>query len=141
MTLKKIVTFTLATFILLNTNGCLSYNTLKQSNQEINQRKARGAIVAQPLGNDGVGIGVDLLNLEALGEHPWKQLLSALGDALMVWGATEATKYVQKELNKDDDDDNAKSDVPSGLNGSDNGANNITINGNNNSVVINGGKQ
>jgi hypothetical protein len=139
MGLKKVITFILAIFVILNTSSCLSYNTLKQSNQEINQRNARNAIVAQKLGDDGVGIGVNLLDLEALGLHPWKQLLSACGDALMVWGASEATKYVQKELNNDNEDNaESKGGIPES---SSSGDNNITINGDNNSVVINGEKQ
>lgn len=118
----------------LATSGCLSYNTLKTSNSEINQRKA---IVAQQLGDDGVGIGVNLLSWEALKEHPWKQLWAAFGDALMLWGANEAKKQIEKFIeDKNDNDNEDDSDSPKSSAPDTDNPHTVNINGDNNTIII-----
>lgn len=140
--IKRMLLLIVLAFSMLSSSGCLSYNTYSNSKNEIAQRRA---IVGQKIGEDGVGIGVNLLDVEALSIHPWKQLLSAGGDALMIWGASAATKYVEDKLNKDDDDDDDENSESKGsvdgtpLNSGD--SNVINVTGDNNKIIIKGEKQ
>jgi len=90
----------MVTIILALTNGCASSLVLQTSKQRINQRRAiaRGntAIKAAPL-EYGTGVGIDILNLEALTEQPLLQMLAALVDAGMVYAGYEGIKSLDSD--------------------------------------------
>jgi hypothetical protein len=78
--------------ILIFSNGCASYMVMQNSKEKIARTKAyasnnQAAIRAIDLGEGAVGIGIDINNLEALTEHPWKQLGAALLDLASFYGA------------------------------------------------------
>lgn len=103
--------------------GCCSYMVMKNSERKIAYRRAvaRGdeaAIKAVAMG-DGVAIGLDVTNLDALTEQPLLQIGAALLDALLVYGTYEGVRSL-------DDDDDDKRD----------GGNDIQITGDGNDIVI-----
>lgn len=114
----SIVTLSTIILISLMSSGCMSYMVMENSKKEI--KRSRSAIQAQDLGNGAVGIGFDVGNLEALKEHPWKQLGAAIVDAGLLYGGYVAVK----ELDDDSGSSSDKSD------------NNIIVNGNGNVTTI-----
>jgi len=103
---KNIVIVSVLGMMLLN-SGCASYLSYKASKNEIAQNRIAAlndkdaikainmgvapvdAIRAVRLDNNGVGIGVDISNLDALTQHPLRQLGSALLDAALTYGAVQ----------------------------------------------------
>lgn len=68
-------------------SGCCSYLVYQNSRQEVQERAFR----AQALEGGGAGIGIDLLSLDALTEHPFLQFFAAAADAATVYGISQAT--------------------------------------------------
>jgi len=100
----KNILFVAMVGMLFLTNGCASYLSYKASKNEIAQNRIaasgdKDAIRAVNLGvapveairaikiDNGVGISVDISNLDALTEHPLRQLGAALLDAALTYGA------------------------------------------------------
>jgi len=108
--MKTIIKVTCAALaIMVFANGCMSYAVYKGSQRKVAERKAlasgnEAAVKAIRLGDDGVGVGIDVTNLEALTERPWLQLGAALLDAAIVYGTKEAVDSLNS---KEDDSNNA----------------------------------
>lgn len=84
--------------------GCASYLSMKYSEEEVQRSRiyasgdqkaikalsfgvpAESAIRAVKLDGDGVGIGLDVSNLQALTLHPFRQMGAAILDAGMLYG-------------------------------------------------------
>ena len=127
-TLLKITSMLIA--IMLVANGCASYMVYKGSVKQVAMRKAlasgdEAAIKAVYLGSDGVGIGVDVANMEALSERPWLQIGAAVLDAISLYASYEGIKSLE-----DDGDTIIEDDTPSNSSGGDT----IIINGDGNTV-------
>ena len=95
-----------ALVVLVLTSGCLSPMVYNQSKQKVGLRKAieadnNPAIKAFKLGEDGVGLGVNVLALDVLSEQPLKQLGAAIGDGLLIWAGYEGVKYIDNKLNNE----------------------------------------
>ena len=105
-------------------SGCASYMVYKNSEQKVAARKAfargdQAAIKAIQLGNNGVGIGIDVSNWETLKEQPLLQLGAAILDAGMIYGGYKGVE----SLNEDSSDHGTT----------------ININGDkNNTTIVNG---
>ena len=112
----------IATIILLM-SGCLSSMVYKDSQSRMNQK----ALKAVRVGEDGVGIGVDLAALDVLLEQPWKQTFALIGDAGLICGSIECGKYIIDELESNDSSNNQDSGRDS---------NQVEINGDKNTVHI-----
>jgi len=91
--------------VIMMLNGCASYAVYKDSEKQVVMRKALASdnisIRAVPLGDDGVGIGVDVGNMEVLSESPWMQLGAAILDAAVVYAGYEGVR----NLNDNGEDD------------------------------------
>jgi hypothetical protein len=115
--------------------GCVSQRVLEGSERRVAMRKAQitnnqPAIKALKLGEDTVGLGIDVTNLEALKERPFLQIGAALADALIAWGTYEGIKALEEELN--DDDKKAQAEINSSADGNIN----IDIEGSENTTII-----
>jgi hypothetical protein len=76
--------------------------------------------------SEGVGVGVDVSNLDALTEHPWRQLGAAILDAGMTAGAVVGGKALVDSINSSDESNNtAGRDIVT-----------VTINSKNNDVDV-----
>jgi len=69
--------------------GCASLLVADYSKNEIKQQRC---IKAVALDNGGAGVGVDLLSLDTLSQHPIAQLGAAVADALSIYAAYTITK-------------------------------------------------
>lgn len=126
---KAIVTSVILIALSLQMGGCLSYMAMEHGRKQVALRKAvikndQAAIKAVQLGDNGVGVGIDVTNLEALKENPLLQLGAALGDAAMIYAGYKGVE----SLNNDGDDDKGDTTV---------GRDQVTINGNDNHVNVN----
>ena len=71
-------------------SGCASYMVYNKSQEKVAMRKAMAkgderAIRAVQVG-DGIGVGIDVSNWEALSEQPLLQFGAAILDAAMIYG-------------------------------------------------------
>lgn len=107
--------------MLLNCS-CLSYMSADASRSEVNERRAIRAVQLE----DGAGIGVDLLSLDTLGEHPIRQILAAIGDLGVLYGAYQGIQSLTSSSSKSSESGNS----------SDNGGTTVTVNGSGNTVNI-----
>lgn len=111
--------------------GCASSYVLKGSKQKATMRVAvaRGdeaAIKAVRLGDDGVGLGIDISNWEALKERPWLQA----GAAILDFGILYASKEVIDNINDDgDNNDGGRQNVSIVVSGSDDTSVSVTSTG------------
>lgn len=64
------------------TSGCLSTVSYRSSVEQLKREPAIKAVEV----DGGAGIGIDLLNLDALTLNPTRQVLAAVGDALLLYG-------------------------------------------------------
>lgn len=106
----KVIMLLLAVAILGLNTGCASYMVYRGSEKQVMMKKAtaagdEAAIRAIRMGGDGVGIGIDVSNLEALSERPFLQFGAACLDALLMYGAYEGVRA----LDGDDGDDSSSS--------------------------------
>ena len=77
--------------IIVTCSGCASYLTLEGSRDIVKQRKAYQTKDAKliemvRLGDNGVGMAIDVGNLEAIKERPWMQLGAGLLDTATILG-------------------------------------------------------
>jgi hypothetical protein len=100
--ITKVIVVTTMAFMM---TGCASYMSMKSSEEEIQRGRvyasgdsraikavnlgipATSAIRAVKLDGDGIGIGLDVSNLQALSLHPFRQVGAAVLDAGMLYGA------------------------------------------------------
>ena len=113
--------------LLVMNSGCFSVWSESCSRDELTLKKAvlsnnERAIRAVRLGDNGVGFGIDISNLEALTYHPVRQIGAALGDAALLYGAYEGVKSIT---------DNSNHTSTSTV-----GRDNININGDGNTVKV-----
>ena len=103
---KFVFILTLVTIMVANT-GCLSLLSYNASKREImeemvvasgNQKgidalksgaKPEQALRAVQLDNNGIGMGLDVGNIDALLKHPVRQTAAGVGDVGLLWGAKE----------------------------------------------------
>ena len=100
-------TTALLLFITLISSSCCSYAVYKSSHRNVALRKATianngPAIRAVKMGGDGLGLGIDVSNIEALTERPWAQILAAVIDLVLMYGTYEGVKAVDPANNKGD---------------------------------------
>jgi len=110
--MKKFISIILLVAIMVASSGCASYMSQQASERELIGKRVKmsgdtGAIKAYNLGQNAVGIGIDVAFLESLTEHPVRQFLAALTDAAILYGIG----YGVNELL--DDSDDSGSTVPS----------------------------
>jgi len=115
-TLLKVTSVLIAATML--SSGCASYAVYKGSEKQVATKKAlasgdEAAIRAVQLG-DGVGVGIDVSNIEALTERPWLQLGAAVLDAVSLYAANEGIKALN-----DDGDTIVEDNTPSNASGGD----------------------
>jgi len=120
---------------MLFANGCVSYMVMKNSEKEVATRRAmaagdEGAIRAINLGEGAAGIGFDVSNLDALGEHPWLQLGAAVIDAALMVGTYEGIKSFDDDGPSPDPDPEKSIEV--NTTGDGNSVDIVIINGNDN---------
>jgi len=130
--MKKLILITGMLVIAVIANGCCSYAVMNGSKNKAAQRKAlimgdEPAIRATRLGSNGVGVGIDVTNWEALSERPFLQLGAALLDAAIIYGGYEGIKSLD-----DGSDSNPGNGTSVTLTDSDNNTVNV-VNGDNNS--------
>lgn len=133
--MKKINGWIFMVVLVALVSGCFSPAVYSQSKQKVALRKAiisnnQAAIQAIKLGDDGVGLGIDVTKLEALKEQPLKQAAAAIGDALLIWGGYEGVRWAGDQI----DNGGSKSSSRSTTAGRD--ANDVIINGDGNTVDI-----
>lgn len=129
--MNRIVGLVFSVLILTMMSGCLSSMVYNDSKKKIYTRKAilsnnQRAIRAVQLGDGGVGIGIDVSNLEALSEQPWLQLGAAAGDAALIWGTYQGVKSIT-------DNSSHNGDTTSGRD-------NVNVNGDGNTVNVGNSK-
>ena len=108
----------LAALVLLS-SGCVSKMVLDESKKQVAIKKAvikndQPAIKAIRLGEDSVGVGIDVSNWEALTERPWYQLGAALADAAIIYAANEGIKGLNDDDGKNTGDGSTSINVNSG---------------------------
>lgn len=87
--------------------SCASYLSIESSRKELAYMqvvatKNPEAIKAFAI-DGGAAIGIDVGNLDAIRQHPWRQLGAALVDAGVVYGAKAGIDALSK-ISKDDND-------------------------------------
>ena len=92
-------TISLLLFITLIGSSCCSYAVYKGSHKNVALRKAtlannEPAIRAVTMGGDGLGLGIDVSNIETLTERPWVQVVAAIIDLALMYGTYEGVKAV-----------------------------------------------
>jgi hypothetical protein len=119
----RILTSVLVAGLVFMSSGCASHMSYKASQREIAEERIRfsgdeaainalgkgipaeRAIKAVRIGEDGVGVGVDVSNMEALTRHPWRQAGAALLDGLLMYGVYRGADELSRS-GKDNNDDN-----------------------------------
>jgi len=135
MNIKKILIMTLASFFLIGSSGCLSYNVLEGSKKRVAIRKAINAnnefaIQALKRGESIHAAGIQVSTMEAAAERPVLLGAAAIGDGLIIWGGVEGVQYLADQA------DDSKSEGDEASAGRD--STNIDVNGNNNVVQVRG---
>jgi hypothetical protein len=131
--MKILCVVAMLALLTMNT-GCLSVWSESCSRDELTLKKAvlsnnEQAIRAVRLGDNGVGFGIDIGNLEALKYHPVRQIFAAVGDAALLYGAYEGVKSITDNSSHNGDESSDSSSA-----GRDN--NDITVNGDGNTVNV-----
>lgn len=97
--------------LLLFQCSCASVYVLKEARREVARQKAmdlppeRREEVFRAIDiDDGIGVGIEVSNLEALQESGWKSFMAALLDAGFAYGAKELLSDLTNG-NKDDGED------------------------------------
>ena len=129
--MKRIISLVVSALIVVSMSGCVSSLVYDSSKKKVMTRKAilsnnATAIRAVQLSNGGVGIGIDVSNLEALTEQPLLQAGAAVADAALMWGAYEGVKSIT-------DNSSHSSTTTSGRD-------NVNVNGNGNTVNVGNSK-
>jgi len=114
--MKRLLVTGLVLASMVYLSGCASYMSYKASENEIYAKRvmASGDAAAINVLRSGAepkaairaiqdpaifGIGIDLLALDVLKEHPWRQTGAAILDALTVYAVSEGIDYVQGDGN------------------------------------------
>jgi len=104
--MMKLVLAVILVAICFVNSGCVSYAVYQGSKRQVALKKAvvsgnDAAIKAIRLGDDGVGLGIDVMNLEALGERPWLQLGAAVLDLGMLYGGYKGVEALDSGSSSD----------------------------------------
>ena len=123
----KIAVIIILTSMVLNT-GCISHYALESNRKHAALRKATlkgdsAAIRAIDMGADGIGVGIDVSNWEAVNEDLFKQVVAAMADAALIWAGKKA---IENADNKEVVPPGNPNPITIDVNGSDNTS--ITIN-------------
>jgi len=134
---KHFLTIAILIAIMTLGSGCVSHYVLEGSRARVAMRRAiisndERAIRAIKLGEDAVGVGIDVSNWEAIKERPLLQAGAALADAGILYGTYYGIKYMDDELDSDDNNPDAEKAAGGGNNTS--GHDTIVINGDGNNV-------
>lgn len=118
ITLRKIASILVVLMFVTISSGCLSVASHQASMKEMRREviissgnkdamealrmgaSEKAAIRAVPLPG-GAGIGIDVSNWKALGRHPVRQAVAAVGDVGLIYGLSEG----YRALTEDDKDD------------------------------------
>lgn len=130
--MKKMISMVISVLVLISASGC-STLVYRDSYKKVYARKAilsnnERAIRAVQLGDGGVGLGIDLANLEVLTEQPFLQLGAAALDAAALYGAYEGIRSITSNNSNKENENNTT------------GNGNSTVNvesGDNSPVIIN----
>jgi hypothetical protein len=122
--MNKII-LTILMVVMFSLTGCASYMSYKASEKELVGQKVMAsgndsAIKALRMGDDSVGIGINVLAIDTLKEHPWRQLGAAILDVGLVYAAREGVDA----LSNSGDGSSSSADTT------------IEVSGDNNSVSI-----
>lgn len=98
--MKKILSTLLIVACLLCSSGCASMLCLAITKEEMRT----SAIQARQLSDGGVGVGVDISNIQALRYRPGRQVTAAVVDAASMYGAYELFNYLSDQQNGGDSD-------------------------------------
>ena len=98
-------------------SGCASYMVYNKSQEKVAMRKAmakgdKKAIRAVQIG-DGVGVGIDVSNWEALSEQPLLQFGAAILDAAMIYGGYKGIDSINNGNDKEDRANNTATETTS----------------------------
>ena len=131
--MRKIMSVLFVLLFMVSMSGCLSNSVLQDSKGKIALRRAittnnQAAIQAIRLGDNGAGVGINVLALEALKEQPLKQIGAAIGDALIIWGGYEGIRWAADELSGSSKSGNSQD--------SGRDSNSIEVNGDGNDIHI-----
>lgn len=136
MNISKLAIGTVLALVILSQTGCFSYVAYDYNRKNAIVRKARlmnddAAIKAVQLGNNGVGIGIDVTALESLGSVKalLLQTAAALGDAVVIGAAQEGLNSLNQSLS---DKNNTLT-----INNNGDGYINVTITQNTSTTTIN----
>ena len=93
----KLIVVTVMLAVLSLQTGCFSYMAMEHGKKQVALRRAvikndPVAIKAVQLGDNGVGVGIDITNWEALTENPLLQLGAAVLDAGLVYAGYAGVK-------------------------------------------------
>lgn len=130
MKVNRLVSLAVLIAIVVSTSGCLSLWSIESTKRELTLKKAilsnnEQAIKAIRLGDNGVGFGINVLNWEAIQEHPVRQTLAAIGDAGLAWAAYEGAKSITGDNSGNEDKQESGRD-----------SNKVEVNGDGNNVHI-----
>jgi len=130
--MKRVAGIVFAVLLVLSVTGCLSSAVYSDSKQKVAIRQAiisnnQVAIKAIKLGDDGIGVGINVLAWDVIKEQPVKLTVAALADAALVYAGYEGVKYIVDEFDSNDSSNNQDSGRDS---------NQVTINGDGNDVHI-----
>ncbi len=101
---KSILMISFMLVIMVLANSCASYAVYKKSERKVLTRRAlaigdQAAIKAVKLGDDGVGVGIDITKWDTLTEQPLLQLGAAILDAIIAYGAYNGVKALDDSVN------------------------------------------
>ena len=101
--MKKIIMSILLVGLVLTSSGCASYLSYKSSQRELMGKRVAAsgndAAIKAYANGDSVGIGVNVLAIESIKEHPWRQLGAAVLDVGLLYAANEGIKSVNDNKN------------------------------------------
>jgi len=110
-------------------SGCASMYSVHSSRKELGEQSIRAVQV-----EDGVGIGVDISNLDAIKLHPWRQAGCAVVDAFTFYAVYEGINALEEEDKKEEKE-------PQVIKDTDTSRDTIIVNGDNNTTTITYGSE
>ena len=141
--MKRLVGIVFAVLLALNVTGCFTSAVYKDSKQKVAMRQAilsnnQVAIKAIKLGDDGIGVGINILAWDVIREQPVKLTGAAVLDILLTYAGYEGVKYLTDDFGNDDRPNDSSNNQDSGRDSTQ-----ITINttGNENATTVHVGEE
>lgn len=100
--MKKVLMLVLVLAVSFASNGCVSYLTMRESKEQVAQRRARiaeddVAIRSFENGARHSELGYEITNIDAILERPVQQGLALGADALLIWGGYEGIQWLSNQ--------------------------------------------